>query len=254
MTGTDARDRTGGAARQPPGAVSLTRALIDARHPVAPPPEPSAWPDLGADAIRASLEATLARHPRHHDLWVFGYGSLTWHPEMDAAEHRVATVLGWHRRFCLWQWRSRGTRERPGLMLALDRGGTCVGVAYRLTGPRLEDKLTRVWEREMRGNGYRPRWVTLRAGTSPTRGITFVVNRGGERYAGRLDEVETARHIAGACGSKGASAEYLRRLVLTLEGMGIRDPHVWRLQHLVADACRTDLAGPAPVTPTAARE
>ena len=82
-------------------------------------------------AIRKQL---LAARPR--DVWVFAYGSLLWNPCFEFVEERPATVHGWHRRFSLWLTRWRGTRERPGLMLALDRGGSCRGVVYRLLDRR----------------------------------------------------------------------------------------------------------------------
>src|SRR4051794_30642373 len=121
---------------------------------------------------------------------------------------RVATVRGWHRRFCLWQWRFRGTRDCPGVMLALDRGGSCVGIVYKVTGPDLPSKIMPVWRREMRGNGYLARRVSVITAEGPVRAMTFVVNRASERYAGRLSDQEIAACIAIACGQIGPSAEY----------------------------------------------
>ena len=113
-----------------------------------------------AESRGGYLDRILLEHDEG-DLWVFGYGSLMWKPEMDFAESRPALLNGWHRRFCLWQWRYRGSRRNPGLMLALDRGGACRGIAYRLAAPDVRGKVTAVWKREMTGNGYRPRWVKL---------------------------------------------------------------------------------------------
>jgi len=78
------------------------------------------------------FEHLLASHNPADDLWVFGYGSLIWNPAFTFAERRCATLRGWHRRFCLKMYMGRGTPEHPGLMLALDRGGTCRGVAFRI--------------------------------------------------------------------------------------------------------------------------
>ena len=86
--------------------------------------------------IEASLDATLATHEPGADVWVFGYGSLMWNPAFDYAERQVGIVRGYHRRFCLWLEMGRGSPANPGLMLALDRGGVCRGVAFRIPPPR----------------------------------------------------------------------------------------------------------------------
>ena len=91
-----------------------------------------------------------------------------------------------------------------------------------------------IWRREMRGDGYRPRWITARTANGPVSAVTFVVNRRGPRYAGRLSAGRVAEHIASGCGEKGACAEYLRRLVVSLHRLGIHDRRLWHLQRLVA--------------------
>lgn len=229
------RDRTF-RARTRRGAITLSHALIERCHPAPAKDDPGEVVNLTQAEIDASMDASLATLAPDSDLWVFGYGSLIWHPEMEAAEQRVATVQGWHRQFCLWQLRHRGTQKNPGLMLALDRGGSCVGVAFRLATPGVREKVARVWAREMGGNGYHPRWVRLHTANGVVDGVTFVVNHLGPRYAGQLSEADVTRYIASANGHRGAGAEYLRRLALTLEGAGIRDSRMWRLQRLVAAA------------------
>ena len=214
--------------------MALRRELIDAAFPEPVPDDASAMPLLSDEALAASLRTTLARHGDRQELWLFAYGSLMWRPEPGLDEHRLGTVQGWHRRFCLWQWRFRGGRERPGLMLAIDRGGACRGLAYRLTGPGIADKLDSVWRREMRGDGYVPRWVRVATAAGPVEALTFVANRQGVRYAGRLDDARIAAYIASASGHVGPSAEYLLETVARCEALGIRDRHLWRLQALVA--------------------
>lgn len=214
--------------------LSLTRAMIEARFP-APVTE-----DLGEHRFRteAECDAYLDRILLEHDegdLWVFGYGSLMWKPEMDFAESRPALLNGWHRRFCLWQWRWRGSRRNPGLMLALDRGGACRGVAFRLAAPGVRDKVLTVWRREMTGNGYVPRWVKLTTLHGPVRGLVFIANTESERYAGRVPDETIADHMAHACGDAGSCAEYLLQTVLKCEELGIHDRFLWRLQELVAE-------------------
>ena len=86
------------------------------------------------DDYDAAVQEMLASHSRAEDLWLFAYGSLIWKPEIEHVEERIGTARGWHRSFCLRLVRWRGTREQPGLMMALDRGGQCKGMAYRLAG------------------------------------------------------------------------------------------------------------------------
>ena len=107
----------------------------------------------------------------------------------------------------------------------------------------LERELPKLWRREMRGDGYRPRWVRLGAGRRDVHALVFVANRGSERYTSSMPLDKAARHIAGACGPRGPSAEYLRRTVLALEGLGLRDQNLWRLQRLVARHMRAALEG-----------
>lgn len=219
-----------------PRQLDLTREMIARSFPD-PVLDDTTVIALQSDAdLAASLETYLRRHaPADDVLWVFGYGSLMWKPELDIAERRIAYIRGWHRRFCLWQWRYRGTRDRPGLMLALDRGGACKGVAYRIDGPGLHSKLAGVWRRELIARGYQPRQVTAGTEAGPVKALTFIANRSGERYAGLIAETEVASYIAHACGQNGPSAEYLLETVARCEELGIHDRALWRLQRLVAE-------------------
>jgi cation transport protein ChaC len=217
--------------------LALTQDLIAAAFPVLPADDESAMPLLPEAEIAERYERWMASHG-DGDLWLFGYGSLMWKPELDFAEQRLATVQGWHRRFCLWQWRFRGSRDRPGLMLALDRGGACAGLAYRIAGPGLQAKLAEVWRREIGGDGYRPRWLTAMTADGPVSALAFVANRDGRRYAGALPDEAVADHIARACGHAGANAEYLLETVARCHALGIRDRRLSRLQALVAERLR----------------
>ena len=188
------------------------------------------------DELAATLHHFLQLHaPDDRALWIFGYGSLMWRPELETAERRIATIRGWHRRFCLWQYRFRGTRDKPGLMLALDRGGACKGVAYRIDGPGLKAKLAGVWRRELIAKGYLPHVLTATTSDGPVKALTFIANRAGARYAGLIAEAEVASFIAQACGENGPSAEYLMETVARCEELGIHDRALWRLQCMVAE-------------------
>lgn len=213
----------------------LTRELIEARFPEPVLNRSQSMGELSDAEIEASLRHTLGNR-REEDLWLFGYGSLMWKPDFIHADREVARVQGYHRRFCLWQRRYRGNRFNPNLMLALDAGGSCWGVAFRVPAPNVEAKVSATWRRELVGNGYRPRWVTAHTGRGPLQALVFVANRGNaERYAGRLPDDVVARYIAEACGEGGSGAEYLLETVLALEKLRLRDSRLWRLQRLVAD-------------------
>lgn len=213
----------------------LTPELIAAAFPDSVPDDEQAMA-LASDAeVMASLDATMADHAHGAGLWVFGYGSLMWRPELVIETRLLGTLSGWQRSFCLWQWRYRGTRERPGLMLALDEGGACTGYLYHLRPEGLRDQLIPLWKREITGRGYVPGWVDVASSEGPVRAVTFLAKRDGPRYAGRLEPAVIADHIASACGVSGPSAAYLFETWRACRGAGIADSHVETLQRLVAE-------------------
>ncbi len=165
--------------------------------------------DVWSDAdIDRSARDTLAHKPPG-DVWVFAYGSLIWNPMIRFVEQRVARVHGYHRRFCLSVDRGRGSPEAPGLMLALDRGGSVRGLAFRLACGSEAEEFAVLWRREMVTGAYRPRWLTARTPDGPVSCLVFVMNLGHCRYTGRLDEDEVARRLARAAGTLGSNAGYL---------------------------------------------
>jgi len=155
--------------------------------------------------------------------WVFGYGSLMWNPAFHHVESRPARVRGWHRRFCLWNTFGRGTPENPGLMLALERGGSCAGLVLRVAAEAVRSELGVLWNREMITGAYEPRWVRLFSDGEPIEAVTFVANRAHPRYAGKLEVREIARRMATASGPLGASRDYLESTVAELDRLGLRD-------------------------------
>lgn len=233
-------DDDGAARRGLPREPELTRELVRAVHPRPVEEGQAAMPLLDDEAVELLLDAALAAAPggARGEAWIFAYGSLIWRPEIEIAEHAPALLPGWHRRFCIWQWRNRGTLANPGLMLALERGGSCAGVALRIAGDDLRDKLRAVWRREMRGNSYIARWVRPRTARGPVDAVAFVMNRASDRYAGRLDLEVAADRIASACGARGPSAEYLCETVHGLRAHGLGDRYLWQLQALVAQRLR----------------
>ena len=201
----------------------MRRQIVESGYP---------FPILSEEELDASLEAVLARRGGCR-TWVFGYGSLMWNPAFHYLERQTALLYGFHRRFCLWTHAGRGTPENPGLTLALERGGSCRGVAFRISDELVESELGIVWRREMVSGAYAPRWVTVRIEGEEMRAVTFVINHDHDRYAGLLPENRVAEVIAGAAGGLGPCAEYLHNTVEHLEELGIHDRSLMRLSHQV---------------------
>jgi len=179
----------------------------------------------------------LGKAPSPESVWVFAYGSLIWNPCFESVEQRPALVNGWHRSFCLgWDHWFRGSVERPGLMLALDRGGRCRGVAYRLPPHSVEENLVAIVKREVHliPHPFPPRWINLVTAEGVIRAVTFVIDRRSEAYVHGLTLEEQADVLAVASGPKGSMAEYLFNTVAHLEERALHDKQLWALQDLVA--------------------
>ncbi|NKB44888.1 MAG: gamma-glutamylcyclotransferase [Alphaproteobacteria bacterium] len=212
-------------------------------QPSSPPPvNPLTRESLSADAVRQSirdanpqipvwsdaqldesLTATLRMKPKQRDVWVFGYGSLLWNPILDVVQRRVGTVYGYRRRFCMVAPTGRGTRARPGLVLALDAGGCCQGVALKVNPKRIEEELSLLWRREMVVGSYTPKWITLHHAKGSQSALTFVMNRQHRSYRGSLTPAQTAKTIAHATGVLGSNAEYLFDTITHLNELGLGD-------------------------------
>ena len=194
------------------------------------------------DALAARLLAEHEAHRRDpayaadHRFWVFAYGSLIWRPACATEAQVHARLRGWHRRFCMRLTRWRGTADCPGLMMALERGGSCHGVIQRLPADGLDDALGALVRREtsVRPMTNSPRWVFVDAAGRRIPALAFTVDRSGAFYAGRVDLDATADILAQACGHWGSGAEYLMNTVSHLEALGIHDRYLWRLQEMVA--------------------
>jgi glutathione-specific gamma-glutamylcyclotransferase len=186
---------------------------------------------MSEEAHLASLQSVYAAVAPGDDVWVFGYGSLMWNPAIEVCGSGKAHVDGFHRSFCLTLSGGRGTPELPGLMLGVDRGGALTGVAHRIAADAAESELSILWTREMLTGAYDAQWVNAEIeGQGAVRALTFVVNRGHQRYEGALDEEAAARRIAGAVGVLGSNRDYLYRTAQHLRDLGIDDHHVFRIE------------------------
>jgi cation transport protein ChaC len=195
------------------------------------------------------VQSILKDRPADGAIWIFGVGSLIWKPAFEHVDRRVGLLRGWHRAFCLgWDYRYRGSEETPGLMLALDRGGSCTGVAYRLADENVEATVEQLMRREvsMIPTAFPPRWVTIESKEGPVRAITFPIDRKSGRYVGGLSNDEMADMLASACGMWGSMADYLFSTVSHLENLGIHDRHLWELQELVAERLEVEAGDDTP--------
>jgi cation transport protein ChaC len=161
--------------------------------------------------------------------WVFGYGSLIWNPEFEPLEAELARLHGWHRAFCIRSVRYRGDPEQPGVVLGLERGGSCVGVAMRLARASRRRTIERLYAREMLNDVYVPTLapVTLRDGRQ-VRALAFVANRASEAWQ-RLEEAELLRRLARARGERGSNREYALNTWRALQARGVHDARLARL-------------------------
>jgi cation transport protein ChaC len=158
------------------------------------------------------------------DFWVFGYGSLMWRPGFEYDHVCPALLKGWHRAFCIYSRHYRGTPEKPGLVLGLDRGGSCRGLAFRVPAARKAEVVDYLHERELVGYAYKPRTVTVQLECGgPVPAYTFVADRHHHHYAGELPLERSAAIIMDAQGCTGLNRDYLINTVRQLEHDGFVD-------------------------------
>jgi len=160
------------------------------------------------------------------DLWLFSYGSLMWRPAFDFLERRPARLNGAHRALCVFSHHHRGSPERPGLVLGLDRGGSCRGIAFRIAAAKVEPTLAYLREREQITRVYRETMRPVDLIDAPygrVRALTYLVDHSHAQYAGQLP-LETQLHLVRqGHGRSGANRDYLLETVKELEALGIRD-------------------------------
>lgn len=193
--------------------------------------------------LQSSLQQTLSQNPGQQ-VWLFAYGSLIWNPLIEFADRQIGTIHGFHRRFCLWAALGRGTPDNPGLVLGLDRGGSCRGVLYRIPDHLVEPELMLVWRREMIVGSYEPRWVKVRCQSQTCYAITFLINRNHCFYTGNIATEVVVHHLATAGGVIGSCADYLHQTIEGLAQAGIYDRGLLFLQKQVIEKQRAILNNP----------
>lgn len=168
-------------------------------------------------------------------LWVFGYGSLLWNPAFHYEDCQPARLYGYRRRFCLQSSIGRGSKEKPGLMLALDHGGSCNGRAFYIAPEKIESETEILWMREMIAGSYDAKLVRLKMSDRTIDGLTFVMNRSHPRYIANMDLDTTAKFLATGEGYLGTCRDYLNNTIAHLEEMNVQDTYLHLLQRKVRE-------------------
>ena len=184
----------------------------------------------------ASIATMLKTRPGPPgDVWVFAYGSLIWNPGFPYTSREPATLTGFHRRYCVRSTIYRGTPQAPGLVLGLEQGGACEGVAYRVA-PELEaDTMQYLRERELITSVYKETVVRVATRDGTRRdAVTYVADTEHAQYVGPQDFETIVETIANASGIAGPNYEYAINTWANLANLGIDDPLVAR----VAEALR----------------
>ena len=176
------------------------------------------------------------------DFWVFGYGSLMWRPGFDFVERVPARLIGLHRALCVYSFVHRGTPEQPGLVLGLDRGGMCRGIAFRVAAAAREKTVAYLRAREQVTTVYLEtmRRIELEEkARRQVRALCFIVDRSHVQYAGRLTLAECLHHVRQGHGRSGPNRDYVLDAVQSLEALGYRETEL----HLLAEQLRHQGSG-----------
>ena len=177
-------------------------------------------------------ETQLSQGDAQSDLWVFGYGSLMWRPGFEFIEQVPARLIGEHRALCVYSFDHRGTPEKPGLVLGLDRGGACRGMAFRVAAAHRSATVEYLRAREQTTNVYREVTRSVWLGNEArdrVAALTYVADRGHVQYAGRLSLAEQLRHVQHAHGRSGNNRDYVLATVKSIEAQGFRDAQLHQL-------------------------
>jgi cation transport protein ChaC len=179
---------------------------------------------FSAQLPRADFVSASGREPSQDELWVFGYGSLMWRPGFTYSLRCNATLRGWRRGLCIYSHVYRGTPERPGLVLGLDRGGACRGVAFRVDAALREAVIRYLREREQPTAVYLERTVPIELESAErVTALTFVADRLHPQYAGRLAREAMLERVRAGKGASGDNAAYVTETHDHLLAIGVRD-------------------------------
>jgi glutathione-specific gamma-glutamylcyclotransferase len=162
------------------------------------------------------------KFPPQDGIWIFGYASLMWKPDFPYLEAHPALLRGYHRGLCVYSTRYRGTPEIPGLVMGLDRGGSCRGRAFLLAADDVPKVMDYLYEREMDTGVYAPKFINVKLDDDRTvSAYHFIVRRDHVQYTGKLAIEEAAALVRRGFGPKGSSLEYLENTLEHLDELGI---------------------------------
>lgn len=164
-------------------------------------------------------------------LWVFGYGSLLWNPAFNFEKSEPAKLFGFHRKFCLQLSMGRGSPQNPGLMLALDHGGSCNGRAFFIPQNDVASETKILWMREMLSGAYKAKWCKMKSANQTLSGLTFVINRNHARYITGLEIDKTIELLATGSGHLGSCRDYLENTIDHLDEINVRDHYLHLLRN-----------------------
>jgi cation transport protein ChaC len=170
----------------------------------------------------------------NEDLWVFAYGSLMWRPGFPYLERIPARLIGLHRALCVYSFVHRGTPEKPGLVLGLDRGGACRGIAYRVAAADRDTTIVYLRDREQVTSVYLETWRRITLAATPPHDVAalvFLVDRSHPQYAGRLDLEHQLHLVRQGHGRSGPNRDYVLSTVAEIEAQGCRDAQL----HAIAE-------------------
>jgi cation transport protein ChaC len=207
----------------------------------APAETNSASPETAVLVAMQAMSAQEKSESEHGDLWVFGYGSLMWRPGFDFTEQVPARLIGEHRALCVYSFDHRGTPEKPGLVLGLDRGGACRGIAFRVKAELRHATIEYLRGREQTTNVYREVmrsvWLENEA-RDRVSALAYVVDRGHVQYAGRLNLAEQLHFVRQGHGRSGDNRDYVLSTVKSIEAQGFRDPQLHQLAAMLHEGAK----------------
>jgi glutathione-specific gamma-glutamylcyclotransferase len=220
-------------------ALALTRSLLERDTVRQEMRSGVLGPHMLTDAeLEASRRTALAPLQRKQALWVFGYGSLIWNPQLNFRQSQRVRIYGYRRALCLWSRINRGTPDAPGLVFGLLPGGSCVGVAYQIPAAQIEAETTLLWRREMLMGSYVPVWAKGYDGNNnEIETLTFRVDPKCSGFAGDLGDEEIIRTLRSASGRFGSCSDYVRSTLAALKQNGIADKRLERLCEQIAVQC-----------------
>ncbi|MFC1457717.1 gamma-glutamylcyclotransferase [Microvirga arabica] len=179
------------------------------------------------------------RPDREGDVWLFVYGVLAADPPFAYQDRAKATLPGFRRSFCLHDPFNRGTEQAPGLVLGLEPGEGCDGLAYRIAAKDLREGLSAVWRQEMRFPCYEPIWRQASLPDGSRTILTFDANRNGPFYRPEPDEAQAAAIIAARAGPAGTNRAYLDETIRAFRAAGVVDPYLDGVQMRTSKARST---------------